>query len=326
VAPLNPGNDDAVEYDAQGRRLITIAVDLESDARAVNTSVAKMNIDFYEVVFVRTEGAVTEYYSATTPKGAGKQLSLRVPVIGTYKAYLNAGDSEDSDNAVLLAQAKDDGSGSGYTDVKREWTFALTALDLRVNGPNVAAGNNADSTDPIKVQISGSAGKLYVTTSGIPYYKLSTVSAPVVVTVKTGVTNVAAYGTNYVSVMPLGSTSPIRLPELIAAGTAPAYVPADGILTFGFTTPSVIPEGLSNIGFDVTVALADYTTRKDGAVKPIRWHIRNGLDVEKYDKADNTDPAATTNTGAGLVFAWGNTIPTLDTDTTGVSLLPPPVL
>jgi hypothetical protein len=322
MSPLDaPG--DPVEYDAQGRRLVTVTVNPDSVGRAVNVPLATAYIDFYEVVFVRM-GTPVEYYSATTTKGAGKTLSLRVPAAGTYKAYLNAGHLEDSNNAVLLAQAAVDSSGSGQP-ISGAWEFTLTALKLQVNGPTTPATNAATpgtshQDDPIYVKFGVSGATINVTDSGIPYYKLP-VSTPVQVIVTTGVENVADYDAANVSVIPLGNTSPLGLPALITTGPtggtgAPSFAAGTGILQFGFDTPGTMPNGLSNIGFDVSVALVDFTTRNSGVIKPMRWHIRNGLDVENYDNGKND----ITDTGAGLVFAWGTAVPVAVAETTGVSI------
>jgi hypothetical protein len=322
MASFDPSGEP-VEYDAQGRRLVTVSVNLDNAARAVNIPVAQAYIDFYEVVFVRNS---SEYYSATTTKGAGKTLSLRVPVAGTYKAYLNAGHLIDSDNAVLLAQASDLNSPTlpALPDPvnTHAWTFNLTALALRVNGPTglVTPGNHGPSntSNSIYVEIDSSDGELYVTDGKIPYYKLQIAAKPVVVTVKTGAANVVDYGSGNVSVVSLGSTSPSGLDGWIKTGASssapPAFDATTGKLTFSFDTPSPIPDGLSNVGFDVTVALVS-AARNNGA-KPIRWHIRSGLYVEQYDNGIDD----VTNTGAGLVFAWGTTVPATETETAALSV------
>jgi hypothetical protein len=327
--PFGPP-EDPVEYDAQGRRLVTINVDVEKAARAVNLKVAKAYIDFYEVVFVRVGTPNDEYYSATTTKGAGKRLSLRVPVTGTYQAYLFAGHLEDSDNAVLLAQATDDNGSLDPVD-NHDWTFSLTALKLQVNGPTNPAttpgtGMSSVSTNPIYVEIGAGAGSVFITDGKIPYYKLPNEDTPVLVTVKTGVTIGVSYGTDNISIVPLGETSPhVDLSALIKDGTddiipsiaavsgPPEFV--GGVLTFGFQTPLLADfptKGESNIGFDVSVALVNY----DDRVNPFQWHIRNGLEQEEYDNGVDDE----TNTGIGLVFAWGTTIPAASTESTGVSM------
>jgi hypothetical protein len=298
-----------VEYDAQGRRLITIAVDLESDARAVNTPVAQTYIDFYEVVFKGPDGA-SEYYSATTTKGAGRRLSLRVPV-GTYTAYLNAGYMEGDDEAVLLAQA----AVTSAQDASTPWTFTLAALDLHVNKATVTPAD----TNPIYVTISGTGA----TTSeyqGIPYYThdSSTGGLSVAVTVNSKVTNVVDFSTNNVAVTPLIRKSD-KPPVVISITSGAAFVSSSGVLTFGFSTPAAGTVGVSNIGFDVEVAAVS-ATRTNGKA-PVRWHIRNGLDVEKYDNGSTTDA---TNTGAGLVFAFGGAKPTAQ-DEYEISVVPPSI-
>jgi hypothetical protein len=320
TAPLDTLGDQA-EYDAQGRRLVTVTVDLENASRAVNVDIAKAYINFYEVVFERNG---TEYYSATTTKGAGKRLSLRVPVAGTYKAYLNAGhlDGADTDNAVLLAQDVIDNGGSGQAITAGPWDFSLNALVLQINGPisTVSPGGSgsSNSSNPIYVTVDGIAGTLHVTPGGIPYYKLDAANKPVQITVATKVKNVVE---DTIDIVSLGNSSPLGLDALITGGTAPSYEdtvgdPDEGVLTFGFTTPSPdIPDGLSNIGFDVSVALVNAAQRTNG-LKPVLWHIRNGLDVEEYDNGVND----ITNTGAGLVFAWGSTVPAAATETTGVDI------
>jgi hypothetical protein len=321
VEPFGPP-EDPVEYDAQGRRLVTVNVDVESATRAVNTDLAKAYIDFYEVVFVR-DGA--EYYSATTTKGAGKKLSLRVPNTGTYEAFLYAGYLQENGEAVLLAQAKVENSGAGYPidapPPPDGWKFSLAAIKLTVNGQNATPGNPAASVigNPIRVQIDvGSgpvSGVLNVTSGGIPYYKLESTTQSVTVTVDTKVLNTLA--DHIVTVVPKGDTSPIDLPTWIQTGVVPApptFTPGDGLLKFGFAPPAIPSTGLSTIGFDVEGALLSNAKRANG-LEPIVWHIRNGLDANIYDDG-------LTITGGGLVFAWGSTVPVAATESTGVNLSP----
>jgi hypothetical protein len=305
AASFDPSGD-TVEYDAQGRRLVTVTIDLEGASRAVNLGVAKTYINFYEVVFER-DGS--EYYSATTTKGAGKRLSLRVPVVGTYRAYLNAGYLEDGNDAVLLAQAAASENGTAAAgNISGGWTFTLGALALQVKGATDTIAN----TDPIYVQIAGGAATTYKTTAGIPYYTPAATQA-VAVTVTTGVENVVDYAANNVSVVPLIRKTDVP-PVTIAITASPAFDTGTGKLTFGFTAPGAGTIGVSNIGFDVEVA-AVAATRDKGA--PVRWHIRNGLDVEDYDNG----AADYTNTGAGIVFAFGGALPK-DEDTY-INLSPP---
>jgi hypothetical protein len=304
------GYESSAEYDAQGRRLVTLTVDLDSAARAVNTPLAKAYIDFYEVVFEGPE-PVTEYYSATTTKGAGKRLSLRVPV-GNYKGYLNAGYLEDNGDAVLLAQASDAGA---FKPAASTWNFTLVALNLQVNSPTSAASPGVTGTstvgDPIYVTIAGdTTTDIQMTSGGIPYYAPGTGDA-VAVTVTTGVANVVDYSAGNVVVTPLIRKT--DTPPVIIDITSQDFT--SGVLTFGFDAPTT-GNGISNIGFDVTVASVA-ATRNNG-VEPVRWHIRNGLTVDAYD--NGVDDA--TNTGAGLVFAFGSALPET-TDTYGISFAPP---
>jgi hypothetical protein len=318
--------EDPVEYDALGRRLVTVTIDLDgADARAVNTPIAKAYINFYEVVFEREGSPDNEYYSATTTKGAGKTLSLRVPVTGTYKAYLNAGHLEDGGSAVLLAQAMDDNNGSGHNNVKRTWSFTLTALKLQVNtltDPPASIGDTGFSLgdDPIHVQFGDNSANatINVNDDGIPYYKLVT-EGPVGVTITPGIVakvvnddNGSNNGSN-ISIIPLDVgeiLSPPGFFDLIATGSS-AYGGAptfDGTkLKFSFVVLDPVPYGLSNLGFDVRV-LAVSKDRKNGAT-PIRWHIRNGLDTAKLDNGVYVGDASITNIGAGILFSWGNVDP-----------------
>jgi hypothetical protein len=295
--------EDPVEYDAQGRRLVTVTVDLDSAARGVNTPLAQAYIDFYEVVFVGPDPA-TEYYSATTTKGAGKRLSLRVPV-GDYIGYLNAGYLEGSNNAVLLAQAvEDDGSGGALPIKGTPWSFTLTALNLKATG----AGPNSATGDKIYVKYNSSTDAPIKTAYTVPYYEPSP-GDTVAVLVTTGVEN--AVGTGIVEVKPLirkGDEPPVQ----VNITASPTF--SSGVLSFGFTAPAT-GAGLSNIGFDVEVN-AVAPTRSNG-VDPVLWHIRNGLYVEQYD--NGKDDA--TNTGAGIIFAFGGAVPNaMDTYAVNVPL------
>jgi hypothetical protein len=306
---------DPVEYDAQGRRLVKVTVDLGNAARAVNTPIAKAYIDFYEVVF-KGPGAATEYYSAIATKGAGRRLSLRVPV-GTYTGYLNAGYFEDSSNAVLLAQA----APVGPQAASSPWNFSLKALNLQVNGPASAASpgspGTSKSTDPIYVTFGGADAPIQMTSGSIPYYAPGATDA-VAVSVTTGVTNVVSYGANNAVVTPLIRKSDTP-PVIITITPSPSFDSGTGKLTFGFAAPGAGTNGLSNVGFDVTVA-AVALSRNNG-LDPVHWHIRNGLDVDVYDNGKDNDVA---NTGAGLVFAFGSATPSA-TDTYGISFAPPSI-
>jgi hypothetical protein len=305
VAPLNPGNDDAVEYDAQGRRLITIAVDLESDARAVNTPVAQMYIDFYEVVF-KGPGAANEYYSATANRTAGSRLSLRVPV-GTYTGYLNAGGYKgDDDEVVLLAQA----AVTPAQDASAPWTFTLAALDLHV----MPAAATSATSDPIYVNVGSNGQPIKTTSGGIPYYEPAA-GAVVNVVVTTGVTNIAGYGPDNIAVIPRIRKSD-TFPVEISITPTPVFDYGTGKLTFSFTAPAADAVGVSNIGFDIEVAAVSAAKRTNGKA-PVRWHIRNGLTVDAYDNG-KTDAS---NIGAGLVFAFGGAVPTAED--VEISFVPP---
>jgi hypothetical protein len=299
-----------VEYDAQGRRLVTISVDLENAARAVNTDVAKAYINFYEVVFQST-GTPAEYYSATTTKGAGRRLSLRVPAVGTYKAYLNAGYLEADGGAVLLAQATPLGP---YGASVGPWTFTLAALNLQVMGGFTTSAD----TDPIYVtfdpdgaatSFSAVAADTQTASGGIPYYNPSE-DELVEVIVKpenANIANIVAYdGT--ADVVPLTKAPLVSFPTIskTLSGTT---------LTFSFTAPA--GDSVSNIGFDIPVAALDNTRRANG-LEPVRWHIRNGLNVDAYDNG----AAGVTNTGAGIAFAFGTAKPEA-TDTYVINISPP---
>jgi hypothetical protein len=219
--------------------------------------------------------------------------------MGSYTAYLNAGYLEDGGHAVLLAQA------APVTDaaVGGTWAFSLTALKLQVNGPSgvVAAGNDglSVSTNPIYVEIDSSPGRLYRTSSdGIPYFA-PTSGDDVEVTVLTGVTTLF---TPKIEIVPIARKDNEQLPAMVEIGTATPPDFTGGTLTFNFEAPS--NKGISNIGFDVEgVALA--AARSNG-LAPVKWHIRNGIDVGDYDNGyDNI-----TNKGAGILFAFGGAVPT----------------
>jgi hypothetical protein len=292
--------EDPVEYDAQGRRLVTVSVDLESAARAVNTPVAQAYIDFYEVVFENSTS--TEFYAATTTKGAGKRLSLRVPA-GNYTGYLYAGYLENNGDAVLLAQATVASQAASAA-----WNFILGALKLQVNGPTapatIAADGTSDSDDPIYVTFDSGVAPIKMTSDGIPYYN-PPVTKPVAVEVTTGVTTgVRYYSTGAVEVMALGRKTD-NPPFAVPINASPVFDEGTGELTFGFTAPAAGVEAVSNVGFDVAVALA--STTRNNKIEPVRWHIRNGLHVDAYDNG----LGGATNTGAGIAFAFGSVKPYL---------------
>jgi hypothetical protein len=264
----------------------------------VNVDIARAYIDFYEVVFKSTT-VPPEYYSATTTKGAGKRLSLRVPE-GTYDGYLYAGHLEKNGDAVLLAQTAPVTSTASGT-----WTFTLTALDLRVNGQALVANTTTVSSPsqpnhPIYVADNSSNAMLSRTPlpDGIPYYAI--VAADTVnVTVDTKVTTLV---NTLIQVIPIPRKDDAP-PVVVTIASSPNFGDTSGILTFTFTAPS--DKGISNIGFDVEgMALA--TTNRDNGLAPVRWHIRNGIDVRDYDNGEND----ITNSGAGIFFAFGGAVPT----------------
>jgi hypothetical protein len=302
MSPLE-APEDPVEYDAQGRRLVTVTVDLDSAARAVNAFVARAYIDFYEVVF-KGPGTASEYYSATTTKGAGNRLSLRVPV-GDYTAYLAAGYLRDDQTAVLLAQASVGTAQAADTT----WAFTLAALDLRVNGTTTTSA----SGDPIFVSVAGTGQITEKAPAGIPYYKPAA-GVTVEVAVNTNVAgNIAYPGGAAVAVVPLIRKT--DKPPVILSILSPTFDYTSGKLSFNFIAPTGA-EGLSNVGFDISVAALS-ATRNNG-VDPVLWHIRNGIHIDAYDNGAGD----ATNTGAGLVFAFGSAIPEAE-DTYGISFVPP---
>jgi hypothetical protein len=290
VEPFGPP-EDPVEYDAQGRRLVTINVDVEKAARAVNADIARTYIDFYEVVF-KGPGTANEYYGAVAKKGAGNRLSLRVPD-GDYTAYLHAGYVDPEDNkVVLLAYAAITTAQPASTD---PWTFSLTALNLGLKSSSPV------STDPIYVAIAG-AGVVYAADTGIPYYA-PTATQVVSVTVNTGVTTHSGGVVDIQALINKNDATPAKVPSDLAVTSA--FTPA-GTFIFGFTTPpaATLTKGILNIGFDVTVVT--YASTRNNGIAPVSWHIRNGLNIYKHDNGDAADPA---NTGAGLLFAFGGAKP-----------------
>jgi hypothetical protein len=310
---------EPVEYDAQGRRLVTITVDPESASRAVNLDVARTYIDFYEVVFKGPLPA-TDYYSAVARRGAGNRLSVRVPV-GNYEGYLNAGHLVADGDAVLLAQAAATYPGAETSQpASATWTFALEELTLHVKGSSTSA-----DIDPIFVKIGTNAATTLFTSTGIPYYKLESnfINTTVEVVVTTGATKVVDYNDHSVEVIPLIRTSdkpPAVVPDIQKPKTTAFVSDPVGKFTFSFTTPStadLIKEGILNIGFDVAVAAVDTTRHNANRLAAVRWHIRNGLTVNSYDngKDDNT------NIGAGLVFAYKDAYPEPE-DTYVISVSP----
>jgi hypothetical protein len=317
VSPFE-GFEPLAEYDAQGRRLVTVTVDLENASRAVNTDVAKAYIDFYEVVFEGPDGA-SEYYSAVTTTGAGKRLSLRLPM-GDYVGYLNAGHLEDDGGAVLLAQAT-----LTSRAVTGSWNFSLTELGLQVNSlttpavPGTPGTSNAG--DPIYVTFNGTNATIQMTSGGIPYYKpVAGTNYSVVVKVTPGVTNVVKYGSdpliNNVEVKALPRKSdPIPVVVDISSITpSGGFSIGDG--SFSFTIAAAPSDnGVANIGFDVAVAAVDYGRRHNG-LDPVCWHIRNGINIDAYDNGGIN----ASNSGAGILFAFGADVTPQHEDTYGLSL------
>jgi hypothetical protein len=329
MEPFSPV-EDPVEYDAQGRRLVKIKVDPEGASRAVNLAVAQTYINFYEVVF-EGPGNAKEYYSAVARKGAGNRLSVRVPV-GTYTGYLNAGYVDPDDNkAVLLAQA-DTGP---HDAVSGSWIFNLEELKLQVNhdpANPAALGSPKTSAfgDPIYVTFDTSPATILATSTGIPYYAPAVnTSVTVKVKVTTGVENVVDYNEHSVEVIPLIRTSDyppaVVLPiAILATGTeTPTLTPTafgtdqDGTFEFKFTTlaDGDMEKGVLNIGFDVSVATKAIDRNTGPAA--VRWHIRNGLTVNRYDYVKDNN----TNIGAGLVFAFKGAVPEAQ-DTWEISVSP----
>ncbi|WP_010258102.1 hypothetical protein [Treponema primitia] len=190
-------DEDPVEYDAQGRRLVTVSVALPGDdavARAVTKDVAAANIDFYEVVFRQVSGtlpaglftATNVYYSATGYKGAGKELILKIAP-GNYYAVLFAGKKLDGDNAVLLATDISKVAGSALTGqsvpaYKIDSDGKTYALD-NTGAAIVAAGSPISFT--LKelelgafTVLSGTTTKLSFTGSGVGYTQKTIAGSP----------------------------------------------------------------------------------------------------------------------------------------------------
>jgi hypothetical protein len=218
---------------------------------------------------------------------------------------------EDNGDAVLLAQAQT----VQQPATTLLWSFTLTELKLQVNGPTnpvPSAGGSlaSDGSNPIFVQTGPSGGSLTNATltrtgSGIPYYAL-TGGYDVKVTVDTGVTTLVAIPpliTPTIEVIPIPRKDD-KPPVIVKINdtTLPPALASDGKLTFNFEAPS--DKGISNIGFDVEgMALA--AVNRDNGLAPVRWHIRNGIDVGDYDNGEND----ITDSGAGILFAFGGAIP-----------------
>jgi hypothetical protein len=143
------------------------------------------------------------------------------------------------------------------------------------------------------------------------------VGEAVAVTVTTGVADVENYGANNAVVTPLIRKDD-NPPVIITITTSPSFDTSTGKLAFDFTAPPAGTNGLSNVGFDIAVAAVSET--RNNGVEAVRWHIRNGLDVDVYDNGASD----ATNTGAGLVFAFGGAFP-MSSDTYGISFTPPSI-
>jgi hypothetical protein len=298
VSPFE-GFEPPAEYDAQGRRLVTVTIDLENASRAVNTAVAKAYIDFYEVVFENG----TEYYSATLKRGAGRRLSLRVPA-GVYNAYLYAGHLEDNGDAVLLAQSN---AITGQdTASNLSWDFTLTALNL-----GIGSGNQSHTNDSIYVAeaLSPNTGLNIGNSGGVPYFVVdSSTTHTVTVTIKTTVLNSVKYSNDSVDIKAIPPVDGVDItisPDYAANGSFGAEIAVTGGA-----------KGVSNIGFDVTVALKSLT--RSNGLDPVRWHIRNGLDVEQLDIG--VSDITSKNIGAGTSFAFGDITPPVETSSIEINI------
>ncbi|GHV73122.1 hypothetical protein AGMMS49940_04240 [Spirochaetia bacterium] len=326
--PIDPPGKEAAEYDAQGRRLITVTIPTGGDdnVRAVNKPIAQSYTDFYEVVFqeVNSTGATPTGTYVTASSISGQPLTVRLSDGAYYYAILFAGSKiAGKDEGVLLAvdfenQRSPTLSSPIHIDSAALPTieFALKALDLGFDnlvvkdstGSPIAPKKPSGATPYYKLlnnaTVTGEYTINYQKTPGTPptldVFKEGLAAA-------TGITPAPVLAAMYSA--PNTSVSP-PFPGII--------IPVKGKTTYDATTGKVnftlgpipkltdpVPEGLAKLIIDIPVKVCfDNTSaakiKATTAAKSLVWHIRNGVDTGAYDSG--------TNSGSGILFAVGTSL------------------
>jgi hypothetical protein len=317
VAPFTPPPPpEEPEFDAQGRRLVTVSVDVGNAARAVNTAVARANLDFFEVVL---KSSVTgEYYSATTTNAAGNKLSLRLPE-DSYLGYLSAGYLDADGKAVLLAY-DDEINVSSPATISAGGTNSIV-FTLAAATSSIGTTSSATTVNPGTITATTVASPTAVNAiakAWVPYFPLAEkILVKVVVpgnstnTILGNATDIDVKALNYTD-----KTNKATLRHTIIFDTPTPASVAGLNVSFNVDASSFTSKGLVKIGFDIPVtAFDDITNRPDAIV----WHFRNGLDTTNIDIATaNAD-----NTGGAILFGLGGAEPSVIEKGVDVIVTPP---
>jgi hypothetical protein len=150
------GAEETVAVDPEtGEQLVTVRIptNAATGARALTLAQAQIGIDFYEVVFKRTDPADGRIYVASATKD--KVLTIQLPP-ATYATVLLAGTS----TGTLLASAYK--ASQLVESNTKTIPYDLLALDVAVNAPT----NKVAFTTPVLPSPSGR------TKDGSPYFSL----------------------------------------------------------------------------------------------------------------------------------------------------------
>ncbi|GHV25913.1 hypothetical protein AGMMS4952_04870 [Spirochaetia bacterium] len=289
---FSPAGEAGAEYDEQGRRLYTLAVKTNegSGSRAINTAIAKNNVDFYEVVFGTPAGSPTEFYTA---KATGDQpLKIKIPE-GTYDIVLLAGSKLPGNEGILLAFNNTLSKVIGAAEISSGITIAIAALN--VNATDLELN---DGTSPIIATSSAALGLDYFKIDGTGTYsgEFDTGIIPEIVELPS----------NPPTIVSFPATELIKYEEVSGLAdvttNTPVYTAGTGTLTFNFVVPPSPASGVAKLAIDIPVKAFAVT-----GAGTVTWHIKNG--VNNY--ALETGTGSTKSSGGSILLAVRQSLDTL---------------
>jgi hypothetical protein len=308
---VEQATEDASEYDAQGRRLVTFNIparDYETGTgggvtRALTKPLAQTTWDYVEVVF--TNG--TEYYADFAVRG--KDMYFTLPE-GSYKAVMFVGVGKGTRLLAVGVPTSVDGSATGLdkqgsipiTATTKKITFTLSALTTDIVGAgsfqldvgaNTADGTYAlDGTDVpyfhVPVNAAGIGGTFRI--GGFNDGALPPASAVGVpddgdLFNATGLFGVLDAASSTPIIQAIGTTAydPVTgklVPPMTVGGQVNTIRIASGVLAIGFelaTNINGLTAGFSRIRFDVPIQA--FTAGNAEIGRGHVWHIVNGLEA-----------------------------------------------
>jgi hypothetical protein len=327
-------DEDAPEYDEQGRRLVKVSIPTrayeQGGARSLTTEIAQAAWDYIEVVFALDTGG---YYVGSAVKG--NDIHFALPV-GDYEAVMFAGVGNGTRLLAVGVATDVDGTGPPAFDASTGTltivpdtttiTFTLSPLETDIADDSFLI---TEPTTPVDYASPSPIPTCTIDGKVTPYFQVPSNNNSIEGTFTIGGFSVpdadlfesstldqlffmagdATAGIDIISsgISAYNQTTNVSLAPVVVTGTitAAAISTGDLVLEFGLTTPSTpgLMEGLSKIRFDVPIQA--FTLSGSGSFTPSTdrgsvWHIVNGLEAGTLDRG-----ATEQSTGQNILLAVG---------------------